>query len=403
MLENPCKWFRLWVMGESFVLGNETATKVNGEGVTWLLRVYASAVVGRTLTNRVLVSNDFTDESADTSEKHRLTPESKLHFILFERKHSNDRTEVYIINHVWSPYPGWVPGPGRVWGVCCGGRKPSQPQTAAVSVPDHSGPLGWPTGGCPPHLSDTLEQRGEVLKGACSLLRGTEQTLRGHLISWWIQRLNWETELTSLMLTWKITVRPISLVCDGHRSCSMFSPLSTTIVHELLTNGRVVSQTVIGTCSWTGLKLTRTGRVAVAVSCSSHQRAVRCRAGDWCKDTAGRWWRGPSPGRRSRPPLTEFDRSELAGPFYRSALWWGRQTGTRKKTAECFWRCRWDECFGGQTRSHQRCRWRIGAWRYWLQRCCCTLSSACPSLICYRLLGSRAAPPPLNKGPVRQD
>lgn len=37
----------------------------------WLLGIYASAVVGRTLTNSVLVSRDLTDESAGSSEKQR--------------------------------------------------------------------------------------------------------------------------------------------------------------------------------------------------------------------------------------------------------------------------------------------------------------------------------------------
>lgn len=39
-------------------------------GLFW---IYASAVVGRTLTNRVLVSRDFTEESAGSTEKHRET------------------------------------------------------------------------------------------------------------------------------------------------------------------------------------------------------------------------------------------------------------------------------------------------------------------------------------------
>lgn len=46
-------------------------TKLDAKNPRWLLRVYASAVVGRTLTNSVLVSRDLTDESAGSSEKHR--------------------------------------------------------------------------------------------------------------------------------------------------------------------------------------------------------------------------------------------------------------------------------------------------------------------------------------------
>lgn len=46
---------------------------VNVKILRWLLWIYASAVVGRTLTKRVLVSRDFIDESARTSEKQMET------------------------------------------------------------------------------------------------------------------------------------------------------------------------------------------------------------------------------------------------------------------------------------------------------------------------------------------
>lgn len=46
-------------------------TNVDAKIGRWLFSIYASAVVGTTLTNRVLVSRDFTDESAGSSEKQR--------------------------------------------------------------------------------------------------------------------------------------------------------------------------------------------------------------------------------------------------------------------------------------------------------------------------------------------
>lgn len=46
---------------------------VNVKILRWRLWIYASAVVGRSLTKRVLVSRDFTDESTGTSEKQMET------------------------------------------------------------------------------------------------------------------------------------------------------------------------------------------------------------------------------------------------------------------------------------------------------------------------------------------
>lgn len=58
---------------ETFFRETWTASETNAEAkiLKWLLWIYASAVVGKTLTKRVLVSKAFTDESAGSSEKHR--------------------------------------------------------------------------------------------------------------------------------------------------------------------------------------------------------------------------------------------------------------------------------------------------------------------------------------------
>lgn len=52
----------IWVV-ENFIQETSDASETNGPK----MRIYASAVVGRTLTNTVLVSRDFTDESGDNS------------------------------------------------------------------------------------------------------------------------------------------------------------------------------------------------------------------------------------------------------------------------------------------------------------------------------------------------
>lgn len=72
---------------------------------------------------------------------------------------------VNMISSIFSSYPGWAPGPGRVWAVCCGVQRPCQPQKAGLSIRVRSGPLGSPAGACPHRLSGTLEEIGGVLKG----------------------------------------------------------------------------------------------------------------------------------------------------------------------------------------------------------------------------------------------
>lgn len=51
--------------------GQTSETKFDANNPRWFLGIYASAVVGRTLTNSVLVSRDFTDESAGSSEEQK--------------------------------------------------------------------------------------------------------------------------------------------------------------------------------------------------------------------------------------------------------------------------------------------------------------------------------------------
>lgn len=51
---------------------------------------------------------------------------------------------------------------------------------------------------------------------------------------------------------------------------------------------------------------------------------------------------------------------------------------------------------------HRFDRWRIWAGCYWFQRCCCTLSSVCPSLVCYPLWDSPATLHPLKNKKHRQ-
>lgn len=55
-----------------------------------------------------------------------------------------------------SSYPGWDPGPGRVWVVCHAVQTPWRPRRAGLRSQVHSGPLGWPAAGLPPLQLDIL-------------------------------------------------------------------------------------------------------------------------------------------------------------------------------------------------------------------------------------------------------
>lgn len=48
-----------------------------------------------------------------------------------------------------SSYPGWNPGPGRVWVVCHVVRRPWRPRRPDLRSRVHSGPLGWPAAELP--------------------------------------------------------------------------------------------------------------------------------------------------------------------------------------------------------------------------------------------------------------
>lgn len=123
---------------------------------------YASAVVGRTLTNSVLVSRVLTDESAGSSETHRD--------VQYVKKNQNIKICIclsvkirYMDILLHSSYPGWVPGPGRVWIVCHAAQTLWRPRTASLRSRVHSGPLGWPAAESLPLQLDILRKYGIML------------------------------------------------------------------------------------------------------------------------------------------------------------------------------------------------------------------------------------------------